>query len=320
MGYGDYSHAAHVALTTARSRGREARFRTVQVDPLLDPRGVVREARDSTEHPASLPIVFVLDVTGSMGRIPRDLANRTLPGFMQTMLDARVPDPQVCFMAVGHAADRAPLQVGQFESTASLIDAWLTRLWLEGGGAGQHEAYELAMYMAAHRMVLDSVVQRGQRGFLFLTADVAPNPAVSKVEAKRILGVDLEADLPIRTLITDLQRQFEPFVLLAPGASRRVERAWRDLLGDRVVRMEEPSDTAAIASGLVALLHGTVESLDTLVVRLGAHGQGRSARRVAKALVPFAASIGRDGVPAPVRKPLQLPIGEAPSGLERWEG
>ncbi|MCA9571119.1 MAG: VWA domain-containing protein, partial [Myxococcales bacterium] len=229
-----------------------------------------------------------------------------------------VEHPQVCFMAVGHAMDRAPLQVGQFESTASLIDAWLTRIWMEGGGAGQHEAYELAMYYAARHVTLDSVQLRGQRGFLFLTADVAPNPAVSRVEVKRILGDDLPADVPIRALIEELQRSFEPFVLLADAASPKVERAWRDLFGDRVLRMRHTDDAAHIASGLVALLQGSVGSLGAYVGRLEAQGLGRkAAARVATALVPFAASIGRDGAPRPIVKPLDLPKGDPPSGLER---
>ena len=178
MGYGEYSHAAHVALTRARAPEAPL-FRARGVHPSMEPHGVRREARDSDEHPASLGIVFALDVSGSMGRVAHDLATDTLPQFMGALLDARVSDPQVCFVAVGHGRDAAPLQVGQFESTASLIDSWLTRIWIEGGGVGQHECYELAMYVCARHMHLDSVRPRGRRGYLFLTADVAPNPSLS---------------------------------------------------------------------------------------------------------------------------------------------
>jgi hypothetical protein len=317
LGYGEYSHAAHVALTQRRTRGHEPTF-DAGLDPRMAAHGALRECRDSDEHPASLGVVFVLDVTGSMGDIPRDLAQRTLPGFMEALLDARVPHPSVCFMAVGHARDRAPLQVGQFESTASLIDSWLTRIWLEGGGAGRHECYELALLFAGRRMVLDSVEQRGERGFLFLTADTAPNPAVSRVEAQRILGIELDVDLPIRTVLAEVQRRFEPFVLLAPGVSGRVERAWRDLLGDRVVRMADAGDAAVLAAGLVALMRGSVDGLGGWVRRLEQQGmRRRQAARVATALMPFAASVGRDGAPRTTVKPLDLPRGDAPSGLSR---
>ena len=40
----------------------------------LDPKGVaLRESRDSTEHPESLAIAVLFDVTGSMGGVPRRL-------------------------------------------------------------------------------------------------------------------------------------------------------------------------------------------------------------------------------------------------------
>lgn len=319
MGYGAYSHAAHVALT-ARRAPTESVFRTTGgCHPLMQPRGAVREARDSDDHPDSLGIVFALDVTGSMGAVPQRLATRTLPDFMGVLLDAGVRDPQVCFAAVGHAGqDRAPLQVGQFESTAALIDQWLTMLWLEGGGAGDHEAYELAMFFAARRMKLDSVEKRGRRGLLFLTGDVRPNPAVSRVQVARILGDELPADLPIRALIEELQRSFEPFFLLAPGVGRGIERAWRDLLGDRVVRLEHADDTAYVAAGLTALLEGSVGSLSAYVGRLSARGlKRRHGARVAQALVPFAASIGRDGAPRSPRGGTDLPTGDPPSGMQR---
>ena len=118
--------------------GREQVFKQRSVHPLMDPHGVAfRESRDSAEHPNSLPIVFALDVTGSMGAIPEMLAKRELPQFMQGLLSAGVVDPQVMFMAFGDAnCDKGPLQVGQFESTAQDIDRWLTWSWLEGGGGG----------------------------------------------------------------------------------------------------------------------------------------------------------------------------------------
>lgn len=318
MGYGEYSHAAHVALTSRRSASAPV-FTQRGCHPLMDPRHAVREARDSTDHPDSLGVMFALDVSGSMGQVPRSLATETLPDFMQVLLDAGITDPQVCFAAIGHAGqDRAPLQVGQFESSATLIDRWLTRLWLEGGGVGGHEAYELAMYFAARRVRLDSVEKRGRRGFLFLTGDTGPNPAVSRVQVERILGDTLSTDLPIRALIEELQHSFEPFFLLAPGVARGVERAWRDLLGDRVVALQHADDAAHIAAGLIALLEGAADSLDGYATRLRASGmRRRRIARIAGALVPFAASIGRDGAPLPPLSGTDLPVGDPPSGLQR---
>lgn len=317
MGYGEYSHAAHLAITRGRIDAAP-RFAVDGSHPLTRPWRALREARDSDEHPESLAVAFALDVTGSMGDIPRLLARQTLPDFMQLLLDCGLRDPQLCFLAVGHAGqDQAPLQVGQFESTAALIDQWLTRLWLEGGGAGQHEAYELAMFFAARRMALDCVEKRGQRGFFFLTADVPPNPAVSRVQVERLLGLELEADLPIRALIDELQRRFEPFVLLAPSTAPSVERAWRELFGDRVVRLGAPEDAAHVAAALCALLLG-LGGLTAIIDRLVSNGLPRKrGARVAQAIVAFAASVGRDGAPCPWDRFHDLPEGDPPSGMLR---
>jgi hypothetical protein len=285
---------------------------------LLRPHGARRECRDSDEHPNSLAVVFALDVTGSMGEIPRQLATTSLPDFMRVLLDVGVADPQLCFMAIGHAdQDQAPLQVGQFESTAALIDRWLAALWLEGGGAGRHEAYELAMYFAAHHMALDCVEKRGQRGVLFITGDAGPNPAAARGQVARIIGDTLDDDLPIRALIDALQQRFEPFFLLSPTAAPAVERAWRELLGDRVVRLGAAEDAAHVAAGLVALLIGA-GSLPAVIDRLSAAGLPRKrAARVAQAIVGFAACVGRDGAPRTWERLTDLPVGEPPSGHSR---
>ena len=250
MGYGSYSHAAHVAITSGRIDAARV-FAVSGAHPLTDPRGATRESRDSDDHPDSLAVAFALDVTGSMGDIPRRLATATLPDFMRVLLESGIRDPQVCFMAVGHAGqDLAPLQVGQFESTGALMDLWLTRLWLEGGGAGRHEAYELAMFFAARRTRLDCVARRGRRGFFFLTGDTAPNPAVSRAQVARLLGDALPDDVPIRDLIDELQRSWEPFILLAPHTATPVERRtlpWARVTVRRGPKGSQPP-TAVVAS------------------------------------------------------------------------
>jgi len=136
MGYGNYSHAAHAALAASRAnKARTEVFNQRQCHALMNPKGLkVRECRDSAEHPNSLGIAFALDVTGSMGEIPHLLAKQELPNLMKLLTACGVADPQPMFMAIGDAtSDRAPLQVGQFESTAELMDQWLTWSYLEGG-------------------------------------------------------------------------------------------------------------------------------------------------------------------------------------------
>src|SRR5262245_28154326 len=86
--------------------------------PTLDPKGVkLRESRDSDEHPESVAITVLFDVTGSMHTIPQTLQQK-LPGLFGLLIrKGYVEHPQILFGAIGDATcDRVPLQMGQWES------------------------------------------------------------------------------------------------------------------------------------------------------------------------------------------------------------
>ena len=96
MGGGSWSSSAYTAASSARrSAGIDdfdytAKVRSGAVtgihaalDPTLmknpDPakyRYPLRESRDSDEHPESVPVVIIFDVTGSMGKIPQVLQQK----------------------------------------------------------------------------------------------------------------------------------------------------------------------------------------------------------------------------------------------------
>lgn len=328
MGFGDYSHEAHQAIIQGRADLPQQRvFQQTQCHPLMNPKGVrLRESRDSAEHPEATAIVFALDVTGSMGEIPDMLARRELPQFMTLLGDCNVRHPQVLFVAVGDAtSDQASLQVGQFETTAELMDQWLTWSFLEGGGGGQnHESYELAFYFLAEHTEMDCFVKRKRRGYLFMTGDELPYPAVSRHQVEALIGDRLDEDIPTPAVIARVQETFEPFFLI-PDAKRRgqCERPWRDLLGDRVICLETPADTCYAAAGLVALAQGAVADLDGLA-RLLANGNSAVSRErmaaVIRALTPFAAALARDGAPIPALSGSSLPAGQGKSFWKRLLG
>jgi hypothetical protein len=283
MGYGDYSHSAHEALLASRgAKADHEIFLQRQTHPLMDPRGLkVRESRDSEAHPNSVAIIFALDVTGSMGVIPKELARSELPTFMKVLNACDIPDPQILFLAVGDATcDKASLQVGQFESTADKIDQWLTWSFLEGGGGGNgSESYELAIYTAVQHTDTDCWNKRHHKGYLFITGDETPFPAVSHHQVGTLIGDNLDADVPIEELISACSETYNIFFLI-PDQVRRsgCEARWRQLLGDRVICMESHSDTCAVAASLVALTEKSVPSTDDLAVKL--RKQGFSNERV----------------------------------------
>lgn len=316
MGYGDYSHEAHEALIAGRAGKSAAEvFSQHGCHPLMNPKGLrMRESCDSAAHPASTPIVFALDVTGSMGHIPKMLAREHLPSFMKLLETCAVSDPQILFMAVGDAtSDQAPLQIGQFESTAELMDQWLTWSYLEGGGGGtQKESYELVFYAIAQHTAIDSFDKRGQKGYLFMTGDELPYPAVSRHQVGSIFDEKLDEDLPIEEVIAAAAETYHLFFLIPDlGRRGRCEARWRELLGDRVICLESAEDTCTASALIVALTEGRVKELDQAAkVLVGAGHDKERVAAVMRALSPYAELLGVSGHGAP---PSGGAAGEKPS-------
>ena len=292
MGYGSYSYEAHQAITSSRAgQSAAAVFKGTVVDPKMDPKGVkYRESRDSKDNPDSLGIVFALDISGSMASIPVDIATKQLPGFMKLLTDAKVASPQVLFAALTDVTgDGRPLQVGQFETTAELMDQWLTRCSLKGGG---DELYELAFHFFARHVAMDCFEKRQRKGYLFMTGDEPSNTTLSGALVKKWIGTDVQ-DMALDAVITDVRRTFHPF-FIAPDRKRGagVSAFWTPYLHESFIVLDDPSDTCAAAAGLVALGEGAVSGLAQLEASLKASGNAR-AKQVAEALRPWATANGK---------------------------
>jgi len=264
MGSGTWSTDVYAAAASyRRATGASAFAHTDSgarhVHPALDPYGVtVRESRDSDEHPRSLAISVLFDVTGSMCSVPRTLQAK-LPELLGLILrKGYVADPHIMFGAIGDATcDRAPLQVGQFESDNRMDDD-LGRILLEGGGGGQMtESYELAMYFMARHTSMDCWEKRGKRGYLFLMGDELAYAKVKKAEVKRIIGDDLKRDIPIAEIVAELKERFDVYYIIPSGTFHaddpKLLGFWRGLLGQNVIRLDDLDavcETIALTVGL----------------------------------------------------------------------
>lgn len=321
MGYGSYSLEAHQAIVGARAGGPEVFTHTV-VHPSMDPMGVTaRESRDSEAHPESVSIVFALDVSTSMGMVPRLLATKTLPTFMEATL-AVLPDPQVLFMAFTDAryyyAPHQPLQVGQFESEAALIDHWLSATYLppelpetprvlkpEWVG----ESYDLAMYFAARHTAIDCLEKRGKRGYFFMSGDEAPFAFLEPAHVRASIDPRAQERFAVHELVAELEKRYEPFFLIPePWRAERDDCAkiWERLLHERCVVLETAEDTAVACALLLGIGEGAltergqIEAL--LESKLGREGAARD--RVVRAVLPYAEARARGAIapPEPVPK------------------
>jgi len=236
-----------------------------QVHPKMNPRGVkVRESRDSDAHPESHAVGVLLDVTGSMQTVPRIL-QENLPRLMGLLLRKGYLDhPQILIGAIGDATcDAAPLQVGQFESGIE-IEEDLGKLYLEGGGGGQvTESYELAMYFMARHTSIDCHEKRGRRGYLFIIGDEAPYPRLKRKEVEKFLGYKPQADIPTEELIAELERAYDVYFILPKMTQHwdngSVHRRWVGLLGQNVLRLEDPAGICELIASTIGLAEGKVD-------------------------------------------------------------
>jgi hypothetical protein len=298
-----YDAAARFRAATGASAFAYSDSGAARIHPDLDPLGVpVRESRDSAEHPHSVAIAVLFDVTGSMRAVPRVLQAK-LPQLLGLLLrKGYVADPQIMFGAIGDATcDRAPLQVGQFESDNRMDDD-LGRILLEGGGGGQKtESYELALYFMARHTETDCYGQRGRRGYLFIIGDEMAYSRVKPAEVRQVIGDELGQPLPVAELVAEVTAKWDTYYILPAGASyvgdAQVLGFWRDLLGQNVIEL---SDLDAVCE-TIALTVGLGEdaiSLDDGLADLSDVGSA-AGPAVSKALTVISAGSARLELAAP---------------------
>ncbi len=192
----------------------------------LDPKGEIRECRESVEHPDVTPIVAAMDVTRSRGEDAVVIFNKMPLLIGQINMKGYCSHPVLSVAAIGDATsgDKAPIQVGQFESDAR-IDDNLSNIWLEegGGGTGQ-ESYELMAYYYARHSQLDCN-KRGKKGYIFFTGDEGFYSKVSRHQVKEWLGYDIPADIPTEKIFQELQEKYHVFFIYP-------KKTWRERKDD----------------------------------------------------------------------------------------
>jgi len=245
MGY--YSKNTDDIFTQSKER---------KIHESMEPKkALLRESRDSETHPNSVPIIIALDTTGSMGSIPAHLVKDGLPKMVGNIIQKGVPDPAILFLGVGdHECDRAPLQVGQFESGDEELDLWLTRTWLEkGGGGNSGESYLLAWYFAAKHTVTDSFDKRGQKGILFTIGDEPCLKSLPKRVVEELMGVSTEVNYTDHQLLELAQEKYDVYHLhVMQGSDGRNSLGyWQNLLGQKCIVVDDYEKVGDILSDTV---------------------------------------------------------------------
>lgn len=267
MGYAKWSTQDYQQLRSRyANQSRDDIFhnnRLGRISEAMNPYGLqIRESRDSQAHPNSLAIGIFLDVTGSMGRIPELLIRQKLGTLMDTMLEHGVTDPQVMFSAIGDQyTDRAPLQVGQFESGATEMNHCLSQIYLEGGGGGQaRESYQLAWLVAGKHTAIDCYEKRGQKGFLFTVGDEMSWDQLDGQYLQQLMAYPEAQGLSSRELLAAAQEKYHVYHIHINETGYKnnpqVMQYWQNLLGEQFIVLENHRALAELIASIVAMVQG----------------------------------------------------------------
>ena len=221
----------------------------------MDPKkALIRESRDSENHPNSVPIIFALDLTGSMGRIPHYLVKDGLPNLMSNIIQRGVLDPQILFLGIGdHQCDRYPLQVGQFESGDEELDLWLTRTYIEGNGGGNAgESYPLAWYFAAKHVKTQCFDNRNSKGFVFTIGDEPflnefPGSAITKI----IGDAEVANSYTAAEFLAEAQKKNHVYHIFVEHGFRKCNSAWNQLLGENLIVISDYTTISRVISDII---------------------------------------------------------------------
>lgn len=263
MGYTSWSSDAYSHLKTSYSGKSADQIFSSGMNPTMDPKGLVfRESRDSDAHPNSIAIAVFLDVTGSMGQIPEMLIRHKLGSLMDTLLAHGVEDPQVMFSAIGdHHTDRAPLQIGQFESGTDELNDCLSKVYIEGGGGGQNmESYLLAWLVAGRHTSIDCFEKRGNKGFLFTIGDEKNWDSVAAPRLKELMGYAQTDPITDAQVLAQAQRMYHVFHIHINETGYKdnpdVIGYWKKLLGERALILDQHMAVAELIASTVAVING----------------------------------------------------------------
>lgn len=271
MGTSYYSHDAYSYFSnTAKTKAADDIFtqnKTQTIASTMDPKGIsFREARDSAAHPNSLAIMIWLDITGSMGVIPEIIVKEKLDKIMSTLINHGVNDASVFFGAIGdhntgYSSDRYPLQVGQFESGTDELVKCLSSVYIEKKGGGNSvESYCLAHYFAGKHTSIDCYEKRGKKGFLFTIGDEGNHIIFTAEEQVKIFGYEVGETVSDKDMLAMAQRLYHVFHIHCNETSYKdsvpVLTYWKDLLGERVIIMDDYNNVAEIIASTVAVMNG----------------------------------------------------------------
>lgn len=247
MGWGSWTTSSYTAAvrsmgfstaTAMANSSVQEVYKSNYLDPLLNPKKVIRECCDTEEHPNTLPIILALDVTGSMGNAATTCAGKL--DEIMTNLYSKVKDVEFLMMGIGDlACDNAPIQASQFESDVRILDQ-TTKIYFEGGGGGNsYESYTAAWYFGLNNTKLDCW-KRGKKGVIITLGDEPLNPYLPGRALSETLGCSAQ-DIDTEDLYKKVIEKFDVYHIAITDESSyhyykdNIKNTWGKLLGQHLI-------------------------------------------------------------------------------------
>lgn len=247
MGWGSWTTASYntavrsmgfSSTTAMASASVQEVYRENRLNPLLNPKNVVRECLDTEEHPETIPVILALDVTGSMGSAATMCASK-LDEIMKELYD-KVKDVEFLMMGIGDlACDDAPIQASQFESDIRILNQ-TTKVYFEGGGGGNsYESYTAAWYFGLHNTKLDCW-KRGKKGIIITMGDEPLNPYLPGHRLSEVLGTSTQ-DVDTEILYKEVCEKYDVYHIAITNNScysrykDEIKDSWGKLLNQHLI-------------------------------------------------------------------------------------
>lgn len=209
-------------------------YKSVRLNASLNPYNVMRECRDSEEHPNTIPVILALDVTGSMGSTAMIVASEL--NTVMTNLFSSVKNVEFLVMGIGDLAyDTSPIQASQFESDIRIAEQ-LDKIYFEGGGGGNNfESYTAAWYFAARHTDLDCW-KRGKKGILITMGDEFLNPYLPAKPLAEVTGDGVQEDISTASLYVEARKKYDIYHIHVdhrPWGGEELKKSFTSILEDQ---------------------------------------------------------------------------------------
>jgi hypothetical protein len=258
--YSASSYSSYRTTTnTASATSAQQIYKSTTIDASLDPKNFSYRESCDIDGKHATPIILGLDITGSMGDILVEMAQKGFPKIMQELFD-RKPIEHMNILACGIGdvkCDSYSFQATQFESNVKVIEQADKIYFEEGGGGNGSESYILTWLFASFMVKADHISKRNKKGYIFTFGDDGITPNITPEECKRVFGkAIIEKTLTSEELYTIVSRDWYVYhINLTRGLfhMRHSENSWRNVIGEHLISLDDHTRLPEVIISLIQM-------------------------------------------------------------------